>query len=220
MSILTNQKLEDILAPIGPFEHHQIVIEFPENLDVKCDKIINELLFGADYFSFGNLFRKEMYNLFKGFDWPLKLFEQVQKRYGQLVRGNSTIPNPLDEKIYSGIFSTNFRWEFVLISGEAVHNAVKYGNKFDNHKKVFIDSYLGDQGIVWTVTDEGDGFDVEKVIRQLKTREKYYQGRGFGFGSFSVGRQFAYNPKGNQWMWQYLFKEGNFKPIAQVKGEK
>jgi len=42
---------------------------------------------------------------------------------------------------------------------EALINAMKHGNKMDPNKKVIINAEVEPKRIVWTVTDEGDGFD-------------------------------------------------------------
>jgi serine/threonine-protein kinase RsbW len=42
---------------------------------------------------------------------------------------------------------------------EALINAIKHGNKFDPAKKVIINAEVDGKRIIWTVTDEGPGFD-------------------------------------------------------------
>jgi serine/threonine-protein kinase RsbW len=42
---------------------------------------------------------------------------------------------------------------------EALINAMKHGNKMDPAKKVIINAEAGSKRIIWTVTDEGPGFD-------------------------------------------------------------
>jgi len=42
---------------------------------------------------------------------------------------------------------------------EALINAMKHGNKMDPNKKVIINAEVEPKRIVWTVTDEGEGFD-------------------------------------------------------------
>ena len=42
---------------------------------------------------------------------------------------------------------------------EALINAMKHGNKMDPDKKVIINAEVEPKRIVWTVTDEGEGFD-------------------------------------------------------------
>jgi len=42
---------------------------------------------------------------------------------------------------------------------EALINAIKHGNKMDAAKKVIINAEVDGKRIIWTVTDEGSGFD-------------------------------------------------------------
>jgi serine/threonine-protein kinase RsbW len=42
---------------------------------------------------------------------------------------------------------------------EALINAIKHGNKMDPAKKVIINAEVDGKRIIWTVTDEGQGFD-------------------------------------------------------------
>lgn len=42
---------------------------------------------------------------------------------------------------------------------EALINAIKHGNKMDPGKKVIVNADVDSKRIVWTVTDEGPGFD-------------------------------------------------------------
>jgi serine/threonine-protein kinase RsbW len=42
---------------------------------------------------------------------------------------------------------------------EALINAIKHGNKMDSAKKVIINAEVDAKRIIWTVTDEGPGFD-------------------------------------------------------------
>lgn len=42
---------------------------------------------------------------------------------------------------------------------EALINAIKHGNKFDVTKKVIVNADVDNKRLIWTVTDEGEGFD-------------------------------------------------------------
>ena len=46
---------------------------------------------------------------------------------------------------------------------EAVTNAIKHGNKFQEDKKVYIDIHIDVERIKIVVADEGPGFDVKAV---------------------------------------------------------
>ena len=42
---------------------------------------------------------------------------------------------------------------------EVVTNAIVHGNKLDPEKKVIVNAEVDAKRIVWTITDEGEGFD-------------------------------------------------------------
>jgi serine/threonine-protein kinase RsbW len=42
---------------------------------------------------------------------------------------------------------------------EALINAIKHGNKFSADKKVIVNAEVDSKRIIWTVTDQGEGFD-------------------------------------------------------------
>lgn len=46
---------------------------------------------------------------------------------------------------------------------EAVNNAIIHGNKMDRDKKVIVNAEVDGRRIVWTVTDEGPGFDPNHI---------------------------------------------------------
>lgn len=58
----------------------------------------------------------------------------------------------------------NDRYADILISlTEAVNNAIIHGNNKDASKYVKINMTEGEQGVVFSVTDEGNGFDPNKI---------------------------------------------------------
>lgn len=46
---------------------------------------------------------------------------------------------------------------------EAVINAIVHGNQEDPEKKVIVNAEVDGRRIIWTVTDEGPGFDPDKI---------------------------------------------------------
>jgi serine/threonine-protein kinase RsbW len=46
---------------------------------------------------------------------------------------------------------------------EALINAIKHGNKMDPEKKVIVNADVEPKRIVWTITDEGPGFDYNNL---------------------------------------------------------
>ena len=46
---------------------------------------------------------------------------------------------------------------------EAAINAIIHGNKLDVSKKVIVNAEVEPKRIIWTVTDEGEGFDYDHL---------------------------------------------------------
>jgi serine/threonine-protein kinase RsbW len=51
---------------------------------------------------------------------------------------------------------------------EAIRNALIHGNKRNVKKKIFISYSISQEKLEVTIEDEGDGFDVEGVLRELE----------------------------------------------------
>ncbi|NCD69383.1 ATP-binding protein [Mucilaginibacter sp. R11] len=46
---------------------------------------------------------------------------------------------------------------------EVVMNAIVHGNKLDENKKVIVNAEIEGKRVIWTVTDEGAGFDYNNL---------------------------------------------------------
>lgn len=80
---------------------------------------------------------------------------------------------------------------------EAVTNAIKHGNKFQEDKKVYIDIHIDIDRIKIVVADEGPGFDVKSVPDPTDpTNFLKPSGRGILFMSIGMD-EVRYNEKGN-----------------------
>jgi len=81
---------------------------------------------------------------------------------------------------------------------EAVANAIKHGNKLDVRKKVHARFDLRDSDLEITVSDEGDGFDPEKVSDPLNPQNLMKtSGRGiFYMKTFMDAIHYSFNPEG------------------------
>ncbi|MDY0096095.1 MAG: response regulator [Candidatus Vecturithrix sp.] len=80
---------------------------------------------------------------------------------------------------------------------EAVTNAIKHGNKFQEEKKVYIDIQINIERIKIVVADEGEGFDVTSVPDPTDpTNFLKPSGRGILFMSIGMD-EIRYNQKGN-----------------------
>jgi anti-sigma regulatory factor (Ser/Thr protein kinase) len=223
MVILADNTISDVIDPIGDHHRYEVIIEFPGNLDLigkSCEKDLWDLIYGGlnIWSQIGD--HEEQYSqslsLFSGSNWPKKLEGQIEEVYGKLIREIEDSPSQYIPCEDNGLM--NFINEFGRTIGEAVANAVRHGNQRDNSKRVFIESYLGRNGIVWSVKDEGVGFDVKRKINLYEQGKWFHSSEGSGI-LFSTCHQsemtFAYNSEGNQWMFRYDFNRGRYNPIER-----
>ena len=80
---------------------------------------------------------------------------------------------------------------------EAVTNAIKHGNKFQEDKKVYIDIHIDVERIKIVVADEGPGFDV-KAVPDPTDPANFLKPSGRGILFMSIGMdEVRFNEKGN-----------------------
>ena len=81
---------------------------------------------------------------------------------------------------------------------EAVINAIIHGNKQDPEKKVIVNAEVDLKRIIWTVTDEGDGFDYSNLADPTSPENlENLTGRGI-FILKHLADQCIFNSKGNE----------------------
>jgi serine/threonine-protein kinase RsbW len=81
---------------------------------------------------------------------------------------------------------------------EAVMNAIIHGNKLDNNKTVFVNVEIDGKRIMWTVADEGPGFDYNNLADPTAAdRLEELTGRGV-FILKHLADQCIFNSSGNQ----------------------
>ena len=80
---------------------------------------------------------------------------------------------------------------------EAVTNAIKHGNKFQEDKKVYIDIHIDVERIKIVVADEGPGFNV-KAVPDPTDPANFLKPSGRGIVFMSIGMdEVRFNEKGN-----------------------
>lgn len=73
------------------------------------------------------------------------------------------------EKFFSSVSSdAEYVYKAVLLTSEAVTNAIEHGNSFDETKSVQIEFISTDEGDQLWVEDEGEGFSPEDVKDPLR----------------------------------------------------
>ena len=81
---------------------------------------------------------------------------------------------------------------------EAGINAIVHGNKLDPNKKVIINAEIEGRRIIWTVTDEGEGFDYNNLPDPTAPENiENLTGRGV-FIMKHLADQCILNAKGNE----------------------
>lgn len=81
---------------------------------------------------------------------------------------------------------------------EAVINAIVHGNKLVAEKKVIVNADIEGKRIIWTVTDEGEGFDYNNLADPTAPENlENLTGRGV-FIIKHLADQCIFNSKGNE----------------------
>lgn len=81
---------------------------------------------------------------------------------------------------------------------EAAINAIVHGNKLDINKKVIVNADVEGRRIIWTVTDEGEGFDYNNLADPTSPENiENLTGRGV-FIIKHLADQCIFNSKGNE----------------------
>lgn len=86
----------------------------------------------------------------------------------------------------------------LLCVSEAVQNSIWHGNKSDNSKNVIIKLDCVNKEIVVQIEDEGEGFDLNKIIDPTQEENlKKESGRGIHIIK-ALSDSIEYNKKGNR----------------------
>ncbi len=81
---------------------------------------------------------------------------------------------------------------------EIAINAIVHGNKLDENKKVIVNAEVEAKKVVWTITDEGNGFDYEHLPDPTAEENlENLTGRGV-FIVKQLADQCIFNTKGNE----------------------
>jgi len=81
---------------------------------------------------------------------------------------------------------------------EAVINAIVHGNKLDPGKKVIVNADVEERRAIWSVTDEGNGFDYNNLPDPTAAENlENLTGRGV-FIIKHLADQCVFNAKGNE----------------------
>jgi len=86
----------------------------------------------------------------------------------------------------------------MICLNEALINAIKHGNKMDANKKVIINAEIDAKHAVWTITDEGGGFNYTQLADPTAPENlENLTGRGI-FIIKQLADQCVFNTAGNE----------------------
>ena len=81
---------------------------------------------------------------------------------------------------------------------EIAINAIVHGNKLDENKKVIVNADVDAKRVIWTITDEGEGFDYDHLPDPTAEENlENLTGRGV-FIVKQLADQCVFNSKGNE----------------------
>jgi serine/threonine-protein kinase RsbW len=94
--------------------------------------------------------------------------------------------------------SEAYQFDIRLCLEEALINAMKYGNQLKREVEVRLDVEYDSGAVRFSVTDQGDGFDVS-ALRDCTNKENLLRNRGRGvYLIHKLMDEVRYNTKGNQ----------------------
>jgi serine/threonine-protein kinase RsbW len=115
------------------------------------------------------------------------------------IESISVVENFIDELSVQYDFKDELYAKVLTCLSEAVNNAIVHGNRESSEKKVYLNpKVIGDKRLIFTITDEGEGFDFNKLLdpSEPETIENL-TGRGV-FLIQKLADQCVFNSKGNE----------------------
>jgi serine/threonine-protein kinase RsbW len=119
---------------------------------------------------------------------------QLPSKYESITQLEALIEEVADKyQVTEDVFAN-----MMTCLNEAVTNAIVHGNKQDPDKKVFINVEANTKRVIWTVTDEGEGFDYNNLADPTAPdRLEELTGRGV-FILKHLADQCIFNARGNE----------------------
>lgn len=92
---------------------------------------------------------------------------------------------------YGNIGSMRLRWELTRPMKRAMGNAYKHGNQKRHDKRIRMEAFVTTRGVFLSLSDQGDGFDVPKVLDNFRNNRSYATFQGAGFKVFDFSRSWV-----------------------------
>ena len=115
------------------------------------------------------------------------------------IESISVVENFIDELSVQYDFKDELYAKVLTCISEAVNNAIVHGNRESSEKKVYLNpKVIGDKRLIFTITDEGEGFDFNKLLDPSEPENiENLTGRGV-FLIQKLADQCVFNSKGNE----------------------
>jgi serine/threonine-protein kinase RsbW len=140
-------------------------------------------------------------------------------KISSLQRNVSQAEKFIEEVCDENYISPNYFGNIMLAIEEAVKNAIIHGNKQDNNKLVTLRFQRKREGLTFTITDEGEGFNPFEIPNPLDSDDA--KGNGI-FLIRSLADKVRYNTVGNQVELTFTIssinQETTLRRISQLKG--
>ncbi|HEX5940726.1 MAG TPA: hypothetical protein VFY66_00550 [Anaerolineales bacterium] len=74
--------------------------------------------------------------------------------------------------------------DLLYLLKKGLGNAYKWGNQKDPTKRITVEIVATKTGVLVTISDEGEGFDVQGIVGQFRSGERHFTHSGSGFRHF------------------------------------
>jgi hypothetical protein len=74
--------------------------------------------------------------------------------------------------------------DLLYLLKKGLGNAYKWGNHKDPTKRITVEIVATQTGVLITISDEGEGFDVQGIVGQFRSGERHFTHGGSGFRHF------------------------------------
>ncbi|MDG5799369.1 ATP-binding protein [Marinilabiliaceae bacterium ANBcel2] len=114
------------------------------------------------------------------------------------IKNISIVEKLIDEICAEYQLNSDVYGKLLLAVVEGVNNAIVHGNKLDKNKRVYLEYQLSKDELIFTITDEGEGFDYNN-LPDPTTEENIEKSHGRGIFLMShLTDKIEFNESGNQ----------------------
>ena len=130
------------------------------------------------------------------------VFEMTEEPLGLRIEFSSIMSNidvvdAATREFLARMNLSSHAFAICLVMREALTNAVRHGNRFDDTKLVIYHIYLNDESIVLDIIDQGNGFVWKDFVKMETPEPDQESGRGLAIMK-NYFSSWLFNEKGNQ----------------------